>query len=55
MTVTSKRHSVLLDNVFSLIDKKVDAKQKPLVKQFGQLLYKNISNEDLEHRTDSDL
>ena len=55
MTVTSKRHSVLLDNVFSLIDKKVDAKQKPLVKQFGQLLYKNISNEDLEHRNDSDL
>ena len=55
MTVTSKRHSVLLDNVFSLIDKKVDAKQKALVKQFGQLLYKNISHEDLEHRNDSDL
>ncbi len=55
MTVTTKRHSVLLDNVFSLIDKKVDANQQALVKQFGQLLYKNISNEDLEHRNDSDL
>lgn len=55
MTVTTKRHSVLLDNVFSLIDKKVDANQQALVKQFGQLLYKNISKEDLEHRNDSDL
>lgn len=55
MTVTAKRHSVLLDNVSSLIDKKVDSNQKSLVKQFGQLLYKNISNEDLEHRNDSDL
>ncbi|QJR82613.1 NAD-glutamate dehydrogenase [Alteromonas pelagimontana] len=55
MTVTSQRHSVLLDNVFSLIDKKVDAQQKALVNQFGRLLYKNISNEDLEHRNDSDL
>ncbi|MCW8092300.1 NAD-glutamate dehydrogenase [Alteromonas sp. ASW11-130] len=55
MTVTSQRHSVLLDNVYSLIDKKVDAKQKALVQQFGRLLYKNISNDDLEHRNDSDL
>ncbi|GGW88529.1 NAD-glutamate dehydrogenase [Alteromonas halophila] len=55
MTVTSKRHSVLLDNVFSLINKKVDAKQKSLVTTFGQLLYKNISSDDLEHRNDSDL
>ncbi len=55
MTVTSQRHSVLLDNVFALIDKKVDAKQKSLVHQFGQLLYKNISNDDLENRNDSDL
>ena len=55
MTVTTKRHSVLLDNVFSLIDKKVDTNQQALVKQFGELLYKNISNEDLEHRNDSDL
>lgn len=55
MTVTSQRHSVLLDNVFALINKKVDAKQKPLVTTFGQLLYKNISSDDLEHRNDSDL
>ncbi|RDV25967.1 NAD-glutamate dehydrogenase [Alteromonas aestuariivivens] len=55
MTVTSQRHSVLLDNVYSLIDKKVDAQQKTLVKQFGQVLYKNISSDDLENRNDSDL
>ena len=55
MTVTSQRHSVLLDNVFALINKKVDAKQKALVTTFGQLLYKNISSDDLEHRNDSDL
>ena len=55
MTVNSQRHSVLLDNVYSLIDKKVDAQQKSLVQQFGRLLYKNISNDDLENRNDSDL
>ena len=55
MTVTSQRHSVLLDNVFTLIDKKVDAQQKSLVQQFGRLLYKNISSDDLENRNDSDL
>ncbi|AEF03142.1 NAD-glutamate dehydrogenase [Alteromonas naphthalenivorans] len=55
MTVTSQRHSVLLDNVFALIEKKVDAQQKSLVQQFGRLLYKNISSDDLEDRNDSDL
>lgn len=55
MTVTAQRHSVLLDNVFALIDKKVDATQKALVQQFGRLLYKNISNDDLAYRTDSDM
>ena len=55
MTVTSQRHSVLLDNVFALIDKKVDVQQKSLVQQFGRLLYKNISSDDLENRNDSDL
>ncbi|NDV91270.1 NAD-glutamate dehydrogenase [Alteromonas sp. 345S023] len=55
MTVTTQRHSVLLDNVFSLIDKKVDAQQKSLVQQFGRLLYKNISSDDLANRNDSDL
>ena len=47
MTVTSQRHSVLLDNVFALIEKKVDAQQKSLVQQFGRLLYKNISSDDI--------
>jgi len=55
MTVTSQRHSVLLDNVYALIDKKVDIQQKSLVQQFGRLLYKNISSDDLENRNDSDL
>ncbi|OFC71423.1 NAD-glutamate dehydrogenase [Alteromonas confluentis] len=55
MTVTSQRQSVLLDNVFSLIDKKIDAQQKALVEQFGQHLFKTISNDDLEDRNDSDL
>lgn len=55
MTVTSQRHSVLLENVYSLIDKKVDANKKSLVQQFGRLLYKNISSDDLEHRNDSDM
>ncbi|AYA64492.1 NAD-glutamate dehydrogenase [Alteromonas sp. RKMC-009] len=55
MTVTSQRQSVLLDNVFSLIEKKVDAQQNALVKQFGQHLFQTISNDDLEDRNDSDL
>ncbi|MBU3022901.1 NAD-glutamate dehydrogenase [Aestuariibacter sp. A3R04] len=55
MTVTSQRQSVLLDNVFSLIEKKVDARHNALVKQFGQHLFQAISNDDLEDRNDSDL
>lgn len=33
----------------------MDAQQKSLVQQFGRLLYKNISSDDLEDRNDSDL
>ena len=55
MTATSQRHSVLLENVFALIEKKVDEKQQAFVQQFGRQLFKNISNEDLVNRTDSDL
>ena len=47
--------SVLLENVSKLIDKKVKGKQKTLVAQFATKLYKNMSNDDLVNRRDSDL
>ncbi len=55
MTVATSQHSVLLENVYQLIKKKVDPKQASLVEQFSRILFKNISNEDLENRSDSDL
>ena len=47
--------SVILSNVSQLIEQKVPAKTAPLVKQFADLLYKNISTLDLAHRNDSDM
>ncbi|MBA6390788.1 NAD-glutamate dehydrogenase [Colwellia sp. BRX10-3] len=47
--------SVILSNVAQLIQKKVPAATAPLVNQFAELLYKNISTLDLEHRNDSDM
>ena len=55
MTVSSQRYSVLLENVFSLIDKKVDNQNRTLITTFGRQLFKNIPLDDLEHRNDSDL
>lgn len=55
MTVTNNQHSVLLENVFKLINKKVDKAHSSLVEQFSRLLFKNISIDDLEDRNDSDL
>ncbi|MBT1063767.1 NAD-glutamate dehydrogenase [Bowmanella sp. Y26] len=55
MTVANSQHSVLLENVYSLIRKKVDKAQSPLVEQFAQILFKNISKDDLQNRVDSDL
>lgn len=55
MTVKSNQHSVLLENVYQFIRKKVDQSQAKLVEQFARNLYKNIPKEDLEHRSDSDL
>ena len=55
MTVSSQRYSVLLENVFSLIDKKVDNQNRTLITTFGRHLFKNIPLDDLEHRNDSDL
>ncbi|WP_448212983.1 NAD-glutamate dehydrogenase [Colwellia sp. MEBiC06753] len=47
--------SVLLKNVAQFIQQKVPAETAPLVEQFAQLLYGNISNVDLAHRNDSDM
>ncbi|MFC3095765.1 NAD-glutamate dehydrogenase [Alteromonas sediminis] len=55
MTVNTQRHSVLLQNVFTLIDKKVAADSRDMVKDFAKLLFRNMSADDLENRNDSDL
>ena len=55
MTVATHQHSVLLDNVIQLIEKKVDKGQVDLVKNFSRILFNNISAEDLDNRNDSDL
>ncbi len=47
--------SVMLSNVAALIKQKVEDETAPLVQQFTQLLYGNISSLDLEHRNESDL
>ena len=47
--------SVILSNVAQLIEKKVPSATAPLVKQFAELLYRNISTLDLDHRNDSDM
>ena len=55
MTVTNNQHSVLLENVYKLIQKKLDESQVERVVQFSKILFKNISKDDLENRSDSDL
>jgi glutamate dehydrogenase len=55
MTVTHHQHSVLLEQVFSLINEKVDAKESAQVQEFAHLLFKNMSFNDLNGRSDSDL
>ncbi|MBT1449689.1 NAD-glutamate dehydrogenase [Glaciecola sp. XM2] len=55
MTVNHHQHSVLLDQVFALINEKVDPQESNLVSQFAHLLYKNMSFNDLSGRSDSDL
>jgi glutamate dehydrogenase len=47
--------SVILSNVVELIRQKVPSETAPLVEQFSNLLYKNISTLDLAHRNDSDM
>jgi glutamate dehydrogenase len=55
MTVANSQHSVLLENVYKLIAKKVEKSQAQLVEQFSRILFRNISKDDLENRNDSDL
>lgn len=55
MTVTNNQHSVLLENVYKLIQKKLDESQVERVVQFSKILFKNISKDDLENRSDSDM
>lgn len=55
MSVNHSQHSVLLEHVFSLINKNIDASQSGKINQFAQLLLKNMSFDDLDGRSDSDL
>lgn len=55
MTVANNQHSVLLENVYQLIGKKVASDHAELVEQFSRILFRNISQDDLENRSDSDL
>ncbi|MGJ8679053.1 NAD-glutamate dehydrogenase [Paraglaciecola sp.] len=55
MTVADNQHSVLLENVYKLISKKVEASQVERVTNFSKILFRNISNDDLDNRNASDL
>ncbi|TMO44565.1 NAD-glutamate dehydrogenase [Pseudoalteromonas ruthenica] len=55
MTQNDGHASVILNNVSKLIQSKVHADKVSLVDKFAKALYRNMSNEDLTHRNDSDL
>ena len=55
MALVNGSPSVILNNVATLIRQKVDGNTAPLVEQFAQLLYGNMSSLDLAHRNDSDM
>ena len=55
MALVDGSPSVILNNVAQLIQQKVSADTAPLLKQFAELLYSNISSLDLSHRNDSDM
>ncbi|MGS2720143.1 NAD-glutamate dehydrogenase [Paraglaciecola aestuariivivens] len=55
MTVADNQHSVLLENVYKLIKKKVDADQVDQITNFSKILFKNIARDDLDNRSDDDL
>ena len=51
----ARHHSVLLDNVHSLIGRKAKKDKAQLIQEFSRLLFKNIAPSDLEGRNDIDL
>ncbi len=55
MALVNGLPSVILSNVAQLIKQKVSSETAPLVEQFAELLYQNISTLDLAHRNDSDM
>ncbi|MBL4630233.1 MAG: NAD-glutamate dehydrogenase, partial [Paraglaciecola sp.] len=55
MTVADNQHSVLLENVYKLINKKVAPDQVEQVISFSRILYKNIPRDDLDNRSVDDL
>ncbi len=55
MTTTAHNISVLLEQVFTLVGKKAKQKDAQNIAQFGRLLLKNISLDDLQGRSESDL
>jgi glutamate dehydrogenase len=55
MTVVDKQHSVLLENVYKLINKKVAPERVEQVTDFSKILFKNIAHEDLDNRVEDNL
>jgi glutamate dehydrogenase len=55
MNLNTQCQSVLIDNVFSLMDKKIATNKVGMLKQFATMLYRNMSGDDLQNRDDSDL
>jgi glutamate dehydrogenase len=55
MTVADNQHSVLLENVYKLINKKVSPDQVEQITSFSKILFKNISWDDLDNRSDDNL
>jgi glutamate dehydrogenase len=55
MAVVDGLPSVILNNVIKLIHKKVPNNTSPLVENFTNLLYGNISADDIANRNDSDM
>jgi glutamate dehydrogenase len=55
MVVSNNQHSVLLENVYKLIGKKVNADQVEQVQDFSNRLFSNMSSDDLDNRNASDL
>jgi glutamate dehydrogenase len=55
MTVADNQHSVLLENVYKLINKKVAPDRIEQVTNFSKILFKNIAHDDLDNRTEDNL